>query len=158
MSWRMIGKPYETAEMSGTPTITQKFVCTTNQILKGINAGIIFYNDPTFTNIALRLYSDQGGSAKSLIATSSTIYTKAQCMAGDTNSYRIMGFTFGGIHLRAGMTYHLALYATGYTGDSSAHIAWRSSYPDPQYRTGLTLNAAKAAKHHFEFGIISDAL
>lgn len=155
MGWRMVGKPYATADMVGTPTVSQKFSLTENQIIRGINAGVIFYNTPVFTSLYLKLYSDRGGSPAYLFATSTNSYTQAQCLAGDTNSYRILGFTFADIPARLSTTYHAVLYASGYTGDASSHIAWRTTYPDPQYRTGITTSAEKGANQPFEFAIIS---
>jgi len=161
MSWRMIGKPYATADLTAVPTITQRFQHATlgrASLLRGINVGVIFYNDPTFTSITLELWSDRSNGAGALIAQSSTSHTKLACMEGENSAYKVLGFTFPDAPLKPGSFYRIALKPVGYTGDATAHIAWRLSYPDPQYRSGLTLNAAKGANHPFEFSIISAAV
>ncbi len=155
MSWRMISKPYTTAEMIGTPTISQRFTTSTNQALRGVAAGVLVYNNPAITALTMEIWTDRDSSAAVLIATSSTSYSKVQLLGVENSSYNLVGFTFDDIALRSGGFYHLALRASGYTGDATSHVAWRKSYPDPQYRTGMTLNAAKAANHHLEFSLIT---
>lgn len=161
MSWRMIGKPYATADVTAVPTITQRFqhdTLGTPNLLRGISVGVIFYNDPAFTTITLELWSDRASGPGALIAQSSTSYTKLECMEAQNSAYKILGFTFPDAPLKPGSFYRIALKPVGYTGDATAHIAWRLSYPDPQYRDGLTLNAAKGANSPFEFSIISAAV
>lgn len=161
MSWRMIGKPFTTAEMTGTPTITQKFTLSTtngDHLLRGLNAGVIFYNNVVFTAVSMQVWTDRSGSPGSLMASSTNSYTKLQAMEGENNAYKVLGFTFDDVPLRAGASYHAVLIASGYTGDDTSNIAWRKSYPDPQYRTGVTLNAAKAANHPLELSVISAKL
>ena len=156
MSWRMIGKPIATADVTAVPSITQRFQVTSgNSLLRGVSVGVIFYNDPAFTALSLELWSDRASGAGALIATSSNSYTKVQCLEGENSAYKILGFTFQDLPIKDNSFYRLALRPTVYTGDATAHIAWRLSYPDPQYRTGLTLNAAKGANSPFEFSIIS---
>jgi len=159
MTWRMIGKPYETADVTAVPSITQRFThAGPPHVLRGVDVGVIFYNDPTFTSITLELWSDRASGAGALIAQSSTNYTKLACMESQNSAYKVLGFTFPDVALRNGAFYRLALRPAGYTGNAAAHIAWRFSYPDPQYRGGLTLNAAKGANTPFEFSIISAAV
>lgn len=161
MSWRMIGKPYATADVTTVPSITQRFqhnLAESPHVLRGVSVGLIFYNDPSFTSITLELWSDRATGAGALIAQSSTSYTKLACMESENSAYKVLGFTFPDVALRPGCLYRLALKPVGYTGDATAHIAWRHSYPDPQYRAGLTLNAAKGANTPFEFSIISAAV
>ena len=148
MGWRMIGKPIETAEIG---VLGQDFILDESQVIKGITIGLIFYNDPTFTSINLKIKSPQG----QVIATSLTSYTKAECLAGGNSSYRVMGFEFNETLLQASTAYRLVVDAAAYTAINSSYIAYRSSYPDPQYPRGITLNAAKGVKHPFEFSIIS---
>lgn len=159
MGWRMIGKPITTAEMSATvPTIYQSVKISSgepNRILKGLVAGVIFYNAPSFTSLALEIWSDLGGSPGKLIATSTNSHLASTILANEDHAYRLLGFTFSSVPMKDNQLYHVALRASSYTGDSTSHIAWRNSYPDPQYRTGLTLNAAKGAKHPMELSLIS---
>lgn len=159
MSWRMIGKPFLTAEMTGTPVITERFrlaALSRDALLKAVQLGVIFYANPAFTSVYVELWSDRGGSPIRKLATSSTSYAKAVCLTTGTSAYRFMGFAFSTAEpLKAGTYYHIVLRASGYTGNSASHIAWRHSYPDPQYQSGVTRNAAKAAKHPFELAFVT---
>lgn len=159
MGWRMLGKPIETAEMSASPpTVAQKFTLSAaepNQLLKSIAVGIIAH-DPSFTALTLELWSDQGGSPSKLIATSTSSKVRSDLLpTADDYGVCFSGFEFAGVPLKSGASYWIALRATGYAYTSSSHLAWRLSYPDPQYRTGLTLNATKSPNHPFEFGLIT---
>jgi hypothetical protein len=158
MSWRMIGKPISTAEMSGIPTVTQKFYSmplTNDYLLKSVIMGIIFYNDPAFTNVYVEIWSDRSGAAQKLIATSNVI-PKSECLVVEDHAFRQIGFSFdSAIPLRAQTPYHLAIRASGYTGNDASHIAARISYPDPQYGNIIQKDATQAATHPFDFVLVS---
>lgn len=156
MSWRMIGTPILTADLPAT--VSQKFRHPSKNVLvKGVQCGIILYNDPAFTTLEARIYSDNGGTAKKLLATSSNSWSKAEILTTEIHGLKFIGFSFDGITLIENEWYHLVLYPNGYTGTDASHIAWRMSYPDPQYTTGLTLDAAHGDNHHLEFSIIGYA-
>jgi hypothetical protein len=53
-------------------------------------------------------------------------------------------------------TYHFVPWISGYTGDSSAHIAWVKAFPDPTYETGLTVNQIKIATLPYKIAFIGD--
>ena len=160
MSCRLIGKPIETSEMSDTPpAVTQKFTLSSsepNKVLKAVVCALAVEN-PTMTALTLSLWSNQGGSPSKLIATSTNSKTRSQLLGASANNYGFgwFGFTFNGIALRAGASYHLALRCTGYTYAAGTHIGWLFAYPDPPYRTGITLNAAKGANHPLFASIIT---
>lgn len=158
MGWRVIGKPLLTADMSGIPTITQKFNSesgSSDYLLKSVVLGVLFYNDPAFTNIYVEIWSDRSGSAQKLIATSNSIH-KSECLVTEIHGYRMIGFSFdSAIPMRAQTPYHVALRASGYTGTNASHIAVRLSYPDPQYGELITQDAASGARHPFDMNIIS---
>jgi hypothetical protein len=152
MSWDAIGKPFSTADMSATlPVIYQPFKTTSelNQILRTVVAGLLFYNQPAFGTVALEIWSDNQGVPGRLLATSDS-FTQAECNF-NSFAYRIMGFTFSpGVVLKRNVMYHLTVRASAYTGDATSHIAWRQSFPDPQYTTGLTLTLEYGAKLPFD--------
>lgn len=156
----MIGKPLMTADMSGIPTVSQKFnseALSSDYLLKAVTLGVIFYNDPAFTNVYVELWSDRSGSPQKLISTSDT-FSKAECLVVENHAFRTLGFSFDGIPLRAQTPYHIVLRASGYTGTDASHIAVKLSYPDPQYGSLITKNAAKGAQHPFDFSIVSAAI
>lgn len=155
MGWRMIGRQFNTADVAGVPSVTQRFRHPLKSVLmRGAQLGVILCNDPDFATLTARIYADRGGSPGKLIASSSNSWSKAQVLVAQNNGIKFCGFTFPFVNLMAGEWYHLALIPTAYTGDYDSHVGWRISYPDPQYPELLTLNAAKAAEHHLDFGII----
>lgn len=160
MTWRVIAKPLSTAEMTvaALPTVAQAFTLDStkpHKLLKEVVAGVINHN-PSFTTMVMELWSDNAGAPCQLIATSTNSKARVNLLpTADNFGLSFAYFYFNKIHLRAGVTYWLALKATGYTYSASNHIAWRHAYPDPQYRTGLTLNAAKGAKTPLEFSVIT---
>jgi hypothetical protein len=153
MSWRIIGKPFTTADMSGAPTISQRITLDNKTQLKSAVCGIIQYGNPSFTSIFLSVYSDNAGAPGLLIKSSDVILNSS--LSTLDHAYKQVGFVFTNPPtLAAGVVYHFVISAVGYTGNDSSHLAWRHSYPDPQYQTGVTIDAANAAKHPFEISII----
>lgn len=154
-AWKMIGRTIDTADVAGVPALTQRFRHPTHSVLlHGVQVGIILCNNPDFAAIEARIYADRGGAPGKLLKVSENSYTKAECLELEENAVKFAGFRFGLMNLHMGAWYHLALVPTAYTGDYGSHVGWRTSYPDPQYPTGLTLNAAKAAQHHLEFALV----
>lgn len=163
MTCRLIGKPIETAEMSDTPpAVTQKFTLSStepNKVLRAVVLALAVEN-PSMTALTLSLWSDKAGSPSKLIATSSNSKSRSDLLGGSTDNYGFgwFGFIFNKVPLRAGSTYHLALRCTGYTYSANQHLAWLFAYPDPPYRTGITLTAAKGANHPLFASIITAEL
>lgn len=160
MAWRMLYIPIFTADNAAAiPTIAQKFrlqVGEENKILAGLVAGVICYGNPVFTAITMELWTDKAGAPGRLLTTSTTQFTKAQILTlgGAGNSaYSQLGFGFPRIPMKAGMFYHAVVRLSGYTGVEGSHVGWRQSYPDPQYRTGITIESVEAAKFPFELSV-----
>jgi hypothetical protein len=148
MSWKSIGVPISTAENTAK-SISQEFIPESNTILRGMVAGLIFYGNPVFTSIQMFLYS-----GNSYLATSTKSFNKLDILTLE-HGYRILGFEFEPYKLKAGNDYRAVLLLNGYTGNSTSHIAWRKSYPDPQYRTGITLTCEKGAKYPLELSLVT---
>lgn len=153
----MLGKPIATAEINGK-TIYQsvKIPALVNMVIRGVTIGLIVYNDPTFTSLHLNLFDDDSGLPGKLIAQSDAVL-KLELHTLD-HAYKVVGFTFQDIPVKAGGTVHFALGGVGYVGDASSHIAIRNSYPDPQFIAGLTLDAAHADNHPFEICLVGAEL
>ena len=151
MSIRTIGKQLNTADIAGN-IVSQQFTLTFDTKLVGVHTGIIIYGNPSFTDFGISIYFDNGG----LIETSSLL-SKAQIHTQD-HALKFVGLELSGKIYEAGVTYHAVPYISGYTGTDSSHIAWRQSYPDPQFRSGLTsiLNASQADNHPIDIVFIGD--
>lgn len=153
--WRMIGRTQDTADVTGVPALTQRFRHPSrSMVIHGCQIGMILVGDPSFTAVEARIYSDRSGSPGKLLRTSTNSWTKAQCLEAEDHGVKFAGFNFNFFNARVGVWYHLALIPLSYTGDYDSHLGWRTSYPDPQYPTGLTVNAAKGAKLHLDFALI----
>jgi hypothetical protein len=162
MSIRTIGKPLSTADVSASiPTVSQKFRIPTsgkNSLLRGVVTSFIFYGDPAFVALGIELWSDNGGSPSKLIASSTNTWSKAQCLTTEDHALRWLGFSFNKIPLKAGAYYHIVARPTTYTGNDGSHIAHRNGYPDPVYRTGLSLTFEAQAIYPFDLSIITAEL
>lgn len=157
MSWRMLGKPFDTADMVGTPTISQKVLIPYNCILKAVRVGIIQYNNPSWTSITLKMYANRNGSIGKLLETSTDNVLKSALFTLD-HGYKETFFEFNYVPLVQGDSYHFVLSASGYTGNSASHLAWRNSYPDPIYRNGFTPNAANGDNHPLDIHLITSRI
>ena len=157
MTWRHLGKPIATAEMNTAQVYQRvKVPPIRNQVLRGATVGLIIYNNPAFTSLHLDLYDDDSGVPGKKIAESAAILKAA--LHSLPHAYKVVGFTFADVAVRGGSYIHFALGAVGYTGDASAHVAWRNAYPDPQFPQGLTLDAAHADNHPLEICLITSEL
>jgi hypothetical protein len=158
LEWDHIGKPISTAEMAAAiPSIVQGFMVTEgykNQLLKGVVVGLLYYNNPIFTDVKLEVWSNKSGLPGRLLHTSSDSFLQAECNT-DLMVYRIQGFEFLPFGLKKNTLYHLAIRASGYTGDALNHIAWRQSWPDPQYPNGVTLTLEYGTKFPFSASFIT---
>ena len=157
MTWRMIGKPFATADMVGTPTISQKVLLPNDCVLKAVRAGVIQYANPAWTNLTMKIYSDRSGVIGKLLHTSTTLVLKAAFSTLD-HAYKETYFDFDYPVLKGGDSYHFVLSASGYTGNDSAHLAWRTAYPDPVYRTGFTPTAANADNHPLDIHLLTSRI
>ncbi len=158
MSWRMLGEVILTADMSGTPRVYQKLIPTHNSAIKAIRTYFINYNNAAFTAVGLKIYCNNAGVPKALIATASTVTAKASLF---TENYGVIETYFNfdpHVMVRSGETYHVVPYLTGYTGTNSSHIAWKHSYPDPAYQTSVDMSFEGQAVSPFDLSIISARL
>lgn len=137
MSWHVFADPIETA-VNGTTEIHQPLVFHSNVSILACRAWVVWYNDPTFDDICMKIYSDNDGDPGYLLHTSSVI-TK-DYFVDDLYGVKEIPFEFSDKPVfKAEDTYHFVLLLSNYTGDSSSHLAWKRTFPDPPYRTGLDL-------------------
>lgn len=159
MTWRMLGKPIYTADnSSSSPGVTQKFNVTNNILLKSIRIGIIHYNDPVYTTIQLKIYGDRNGSVGKLLLTSSNSIAKETISIVD-HAFKETYFEFSGYPIKTNTYYHASLFINGaYVGDNASHLAWKTTWPDPIFDTGITQLQTKAAKYPFDLSVFGALL
>lgn len=140
MSWKIFVERFETADLNGSQNIYyQDFKPNDDIILHGVRPWIGLVNNPTITSVTMHLKNSSGV----LIANSTTTYTKAQLTTLD-NCIKEVYFAFNKINLKATDTYRLSFSAVGYTGTDSSYFFWKKSWPDPIYRTGLSITYPSA--------------
>lgn len=139
MAWTVWGKNFDTGELSNT-NLFCTFRMNSDTILKAVRTWFIVYNDPVFTNLNCKIYSDEVRSGShtpvKLLHTSTDVRTKAELHTlpyGVKETY----FTFDEIPLQGDTWYNLVINGTGYTPTSTSYLAWMHSYPDPVL-TGYT--------------------
>lgn len=139
MTWRVYGKPYLNASELTDATVYQGMSFTDDVLLKAVRVWVIFYGNPTFTSLNMKLYSNSTSNTPNvLLYTSTNTRLKADLF---TLPYAIKEtyFEFDYARLRRETRYNFVLNATGYSGPSdTSHIAWRQSYPDPVNPVGFT--------------------
>lgn len=135
MGWRVWGQPISTSD--GTAGVSQKVKFNTNLVLRACRIWLIFYNNPTLTSVTMKIYSDDGGTPKKLLHSSTTTLTKSEIITL-SNGVKEIYFEFDYPAFDGDDYYHFVLFANGYTGTDSSHIAWRQGWPDPVYMTNYT--------------------
>lgn len=136
MAMRVWGQRWESGELS-TTDLSQRIIFNNNIALKAIRTQIIVYNDPTFTDLNMKIYSDRNGSPQKLLATSTNSLTKAEIHT-QANALKEIYFEFDNVSFNGFDTYHLVINGTGYSPTGAAHLAWRKGFVDPVYTLNLT--------------------
>ena len=157
MTRRLLARPIMTGDNTDPPAINQRFQVNENMVLKVVRALVIVYNDPTFTSLAMNLYASRSNLPVKKIAASQNSWTKAQITTLDY-AYKELYFEFDDVPLRTGQSFHLGIVASGYTGTQNAHFAWAIAWPDPPYRTNVTVNQAKSSAMPLAMTLIGSPL
>lgn len=132
MSWRVWGEQLYTSDFSGAlPVRSMDVVFARDCRLKAVRTWIVIHDAPTFTQLQLRMYSNQGGAPAQLIKTFDKVWTLAEITTKANALKEIYFDVTKPLSLKAGDTYHFALWATGYTGTEGSHLAWVTAWPDP---------------------------
>jgi len=133
-------RDWGSGELSNT-TQFQPFKMNKNVQLKAIRTQILIYNNPTFTNINCKIYTDdyQNGvhSPGVLLATSTDSRTKADMTSEDYGAIETY-FNFDKIALNEATWYNVVINGTGYSPTASSYLAWVKAYPDPVLTTDYT--------------------
>jgi len=139
MGWKVFGWGYSTSELTDK-SVFQPIKFNKNILLRAIRTWIIVYNDPDFTSLNLKLYSDNTDEGShepiKLLATSES-KTKADIITLE-NGVREVAFIFDDYPINKDTYYNLVLNGAGYTGSSNECLAWRKGFPDPVYSSGYT--------------------
>lgn len=123
---------FETGDFGAIPTYTLRTrPLAKNVVLNGFRLWLVFVNNPTFTSVTLKIYSDNGGFALKLLHSSTDTYLKADVL-GDNSGPKEIFFGFDNVPLNKDTHYHFAVVADGYVGSDSSYVGWRID-PDRVY-------------------------
>lgn len=156
-AWRVWGNPYSTSEATNT-IIFQPVVFNDDYILRASRTWIVVYNDPTFTSLNMKIYSNSSANApKKLLATSTNVQLKADIHTED-NAIKEIWFEFDYFPVQANETYNFVLNASGYTGSDTSHLAWMKGFPDPILTVPGGLSYTSKSKAPFQLYFIGSEL
>lgn len=156
MAWRVWGDQFLTADLTGTSQYL-RFKPTANISLRAIRTWFVFYNDPSYTNLTMHLYSDRDSLPGSKIADSITFHNKADLYT-ENNAHVETHFEFSDISLRQDTYYHFVASATGYTYSDSSLIAWTKAFPDPVHPNPKNPDFVDLAIQPYFLTIVGDEL
>ena len=154
--WKAYGEWLATSDMTST-RVYQKATPSVNMELTGCRTQIIIYNNPSFTSLNMKIYSNRSGAPAGLISTSTNAPLKAEIHTL-SHALKEIYFDFSDVVFKADETYHFVLNATGYTGTTSSHIAWKHSYPDPAYQTNVDMSVEGAYVSPFDLTLFGRIL
>lgn len=139
MGWRVWGDTYDSTSSMQDTTLFQPVVMSSNIILRAVRTWIIYYDDPVYTSLSMKIYSNNNNSPGKLLHTSTDSRTQDEIReAGSIAGVREIYFNFNDVNLKGGDTYHFVINASGYSPTGDAHLAWMKGFPDPVYAGGYT--------------------
>jgi len=143
MGWKVFGREFLSGELANTNKF-QSMKMKRNLILRAVRTWVILNNDPTFTNLNMKIYSNEvisgANTPVKLLHTSTNVQAKEDILSLNSGCKEIW-FEFDDIPLHSETIYNFVLNGTGYVFSSNSHIAWRCAWPDPVYQAGFTPDA-----------------
>jgi hypothetical protein len=160
--WRVWGTRLVTSDLTDK-NVYQTVIWNKNIVFRGVRTWIIHYNDPTYVNLNMKLYTGSTANKatstpKELLATSLNVITKAE-ISTLANAHKEIWFEFQDIALNKETIYHLVLNGDGYVSNwPTSGLAWRRSFPDPIYKTNVTSNWNNINRQPYMFTFIASEI
>lgn len=133
MGWRVWADDFTSADFTGASKF-QTFKTNKDVVLKAFRTWVVVINDPVFTNISAKIYSNEVRSGDNtpvkLLTTSTDVRTKAEVHTL-AHGVKEIYFTFNDFPLQKDTQYNLVLNGTGYSPTDSSYLAWMKAFPDP---------------------------
>lgn len=149
--WTHYGDEFSTSDLT-TKSRYLRFSPDRNIVMKAMRTWIILYNPPNFTDLTCKLYADVAGMPAGLIASSTTMWDKADLLTTQNYGAKEIYFDFSPtISLNETLYYHFVLSASNYTYADQSHLAWRKAWPDPIYGQA-TFNSL--LRSHYMFSLV----
>jgi len=148
MGWSVDADTYNADAELSNATKYQPCKMNSNIILRYVRSWVVVFNNPSFTGLTMKIYaSNESYDKGKLLHTATTTWTKTQVTA-ENNAIREIYFEFNDISLNKDNWYHFALSGTPSSFSSSSCIAWKMGWPDPVYRTGLSVTYPNRAQNY----------
>lgn len=157
MGWRVWGDDFKSDDFSN-PNKFQTFRPNKDIILENVRTWFIFINDPIFTDINLKIYSNEvrngDNTPVELIATSIS-KPKSELITLE-NGVKETGFEFANpISLGENTWYNVVINGSGYLPTDTSYICWMKAFPDPVYTNNFTPSFEVLGKAPYQMYIIS---
>jgi len=140
MGWKVWAEVWKTGELSNANKF-QSIKFNKNLILRALRTWIVVYNDPIFTNLNAKIYSNEiintMNAPKKLLYTSSKSLSKSQIITLE-NGIKEIYFEFNYVPINGDDTYNIVINGTDYVYGLGSHLGWVKAWPDPIYREGYT--------------------
>lgn len=154
MTRRFLARPIFTADNTDPPEVTQGFSVDASFLLRAVRLTVIQFNAPTYTGIIAKIYAERSSDASKEVAQSTNTVLPATVAPTEDHAFREVYFEFNDVVLKAGVNYRIGLIFQGYTGDTTSHMAWANSWPDPIYDLPFAAEQKNAAKYPKQISLI----
>ena len=134
MAWKVWGEKLNETLTDGSFSTYQNVKFNSNIALQACKTWIVLYNNPTFTDLKLRVYNENDV----LLYESSNVQLKNDILQTYNNGYKEIWFNFDKANFKGTDNYRFRLVASGYTYSDASHIAWAHNWPDPVYRNNIS--------------------
>lgn len=126
-------------------------------ILRAVRTWVVVYNAPTFTNLSMKIYSnntESGSNAPGVLLHSSTTQWNLADLTTEDNAVKEIYFEFPDVSLNGVDEYNFVVSADTYVYLESSHLAWRKAWPDPVYRAAYTPSRVNMGRAPFELYLV----
>lgn len=157
MSFGLVGESLMTADLAASPpTFFHRFSVPKMSELKAVRTWIVKYGAFTMGDLYMELRTGYGANnVRVLLARSTKKYSFADLNTANYSAKEIYFDWDNAPILAPNVEYTLNLYATSYTGDDSAHLAWARAWPDPIVPITGNPPAEKLGIYPFHVGLIT---
>lgn len=153
-TWSVYGHPiYST--MTAKIDIHQSITFDKPVIVKACRIWLVLNNPPSFTNLEMRIYTEDSSVPANyhLLHSSTNTLDKSDLMT-ENYACKEVYFEFNNINLSKDREYFFTIAADDYDGTNDSHIAWRNTFPDPifdLYDGSPTLDASNISLYPLTF-------
>lgn len=148
MAKQWIGDWYTTTEATDNSKC-QPITPNGTFTIKVVRTQVGFYNDPSFSNIQMKIYDS---TLTNVLATSANNQSKSEISTA-SNAIRDIYFEFEDFVMRENESYNIVLVVNSYTGTESSHVFWVRAGATPAYEPS-GYNAAEIVAMPFYIGFI----